>query len=90
MNVVRYMPSLRAVLVISLANSASLGLRASANTVAQSLADLTISASTAVLTSMYEPAGIPSFDGERDAAVEDTFNLSENFSFPVSSALNVI
>ena len=64
--------------------------RASAKTVAQSLADLTIKASISVLTSMYEPAGIPNFEGDREAAVCDTFNLSLNFNLPRSMALNAI
>ena len=90
LNVVLFIPNLWAVLVINTAKSASVGAKCSAKTVAQSLADLTITAIIASFTVMVSPARTPSLDGERPAAVRETFSLSVSLIWLFSKALKVM
>ena len=90
LNVVYFIPSARARLVIITANFRSVPPSASASTVATSLADFVASALIAVSTVIVSPRRSPSFDGERPSATRETRYFCLSLSFLVLSASKVM
>ncbi len=87
--VVRVMPSVLALLVMSLANSISVPACASASTTAASLADFVTKARIASRTFILSPFFSPSFDGGMPAARLEALSFWSSFSRPALKASKV-